>query len=520
MFSLRGRFLLVKARWKPGGINFFVCHRSFTSSGGRGRFELNAALERYYIVRNKLLKAFSLTVRSELKFENYKLHKGYRLTQWLIVGINISVFLLWRISIYDPTLYDFMNKYLCWQNDWFESGSYFHFITTGFSHQTLEHLIGNMFIVLLLTKKLYQLLGPGKFWGLYLCGSIGGNVAADVSGAYTKEEILNQDQMRTANILCNIPPGVMRGLGASDSCMALIIVYYLTFPRHTLHFSRLLWLMEKIPRLSPYLQRVKISALWLLPAYFGNDIINVLRPVGLFEERTNNSDLLVDHWAHLGGAITGLGFYALMVRQLRAKYYMKLTGLDYRKWYLMSVSLCTWGALFWWARTREMKAIREKGDQVLCIDWEKLKLVSEEFPNVVDDEVKQRLWMLSSCLLQNESPCFVCDGLAKNCHEALCERIVANLGPTKRGQEGDENWRDNFANSIIIKQQVAECVMAMEKRYLYEFQIGDEVEADCEGGWLKACIVEHAEDFSYRIKFHNHSEPHPDIWTIAELRKS
>jgi len=507
----------VKSRCKPDGTNFFVGGRSFISSRGRRRLKLDAAISRYWTAWNKLSKAISLSVRPELKFENYKLHSGHRLTKYLIVGLNISVFVFWRVSIYDPTMYDFMNKYMCWQNDWFESGSYFHFITTAFSHQTLEHLIGNMFIVLVLTKKLYQLLGPLKFWGLYLCGSIGGNVAADVSGAYTKEQILTWDQMRISNILCNIPPGVMRGLGASDSCMALIIVYYLTFPRHTLHFNKWLWLLENIPKISPYAKRLKISALWLLPAYFGADIVNVLRPVGLSKEKTNDYSLFVDHWAHLGGTITGLVFYALIVKQLRAKYYMKLTGLDYRKWYLMSVSLGTWGAIFWWGRTREMKSIRERGDQVLCIDWAKLNLVSDEFPNIVDDKFKHRMEALSYCLMQNESPCYVCDGLAKDCHRALCQRIVANLGPIERGQ-GDENWRENFAHSIIIKQQIAECIVAMEKRWLYQFQVGDEVEADCEGGWLKAQIVGHDEDFSYYIQFHNHSEPHPDPWTTMELR--
>jgi len=501
----------MRVRVKPCGVAFFVVSRRFTNSK-------SITLERFSTMRSRLLKAFSLTVRSELKFENYKHYKGHRITQCVIIGLNISIFVLWKISALDPTLYNFMNKYFCWQNDWFESGSYTHFITTAFSHQNWDHLLGNMFIFLILSKKLFQFLGPGKFWSLYIGGSIGGNVAADVSGAYSEDQILSQDQLRTSNILCGMPTGVVRGLGASDSCMALIIVYYLTFPRHAIHTSKFLWVLERIPRLSPYIQRVKISALWLLPAYFAQDVINVTWPVSLTDGKEKGSTAFVDNYAHFGGFLTGLGFYGLAVRPLRNKYYMKLTGLDFRKWYLMVVSLSFWGALMWWARQKEIETLRNMGEQVLTIDLDRLEHLQAEFPEVIDEHFKKRLANLCECWHYSKSPCFECDDLVLQCHDDLCQRIATNIGPIEPGENDETNWRENFAVSLRIQGELSECVVPIQKRFLYTYNVGDEVEADCENGWVSARIVEQTENYKYRIQMHINSKPHPDIWSSNELR--
>ena len=86
----------------------------------------------------------------------------------IIIGVNLFIF----ASIYfrpDLVGYLALTPVEAWSNPW-------QLITSVFTHQRIFHLFANMLAVYFLGTAVVQLLGPRRFWFIYLLGGIVGGL--------------------------------------------------------------------------------------------------------------------------------------------------------------------------------------------------------------------------------------------------------------------------------------------------------------------------------------------------------
>ena len=185
-----------------------------------------------------------------------------------IAGINLVVFALWQIVAVLPT---------AWQEDWLGhmhrhfvlSGNHWlrrqlphSYLTSGFSHYTLNHFIGNMVCLINFGEKTERALGVRKFIYLY--------ISAVYASEYIAMGIEGAGRMQ-----------VMRSsLGASGALSAVQAYYCLRFPNAKFRFG---WCQVKGP--------------WACLVWFILDLQQLGENTG------------IGHGAHLGGYIFGALFY-------------------------------------------------------------------------------------------------------------------------------------------------------------------------------------------------------------------
>ena len=202
-------------------------------------------------------------------------------------------------------MYDFMHRHFMGSNKNTSEISNLHKIPlVSFSHQDFGHLSANMFALLMLAPKLHDFLGRARFMALYFAGSLGGTLATQAAhlDPYWEEKAVAESPERYRNILSGREAGDAAGLGASDSIAALFACFYFTFPRQPVPFLfskfNIAWSLlpkrfrEQMPTVGRFLRRTKAAAIWVLPAFFFVDFVEIWRRlVGQQEDRVG---LLVD----------------------------------------------------------------------------------------------------------------------------------------------------------------------------------------------------------------------------------
>jgi membrane associated rhomboid family serine protease len=128
----------------------------------------------------------------------------------------------------------FMTKWFLWENDWKEKGHYWTILTKSVSHKTFPHLAGNMVVLLYLGRHLHALVGRKHLLVLYVAGGLCSSLGSELWPSYSAAEVALSDR-RYLNALEGQPHGAMWSMGASGSLMAFVACFYLTFPRYRVH---------------------------------------------------------------------------------------------------------------------------------------------------------------------------------------------------------------------------------------------------------------------------------------------
>lgn len=146
-------------------------------------------------------------------------------------------------------------------------------IAATFLHGDLGHLIGNMLFLVLLGLLVEGALGPWRFLLLYLAGGFGASAA---SLAWRWGEVGG-------------------GLGASGAIAALMGAFCVLWGRRPVRFFYWFFVV---------FDYVRAPAIWLLPAWLGWEVWNLLV----------NSDAGIGFDAHAGGLVTGALLGVVLVR--------------------------------------------------------------------------------------------------------------------------------------------------------------------------------------------------------------
>lgn len=96
---------------------------------------------------------------------------------YLIVVINLLVFLLVTVTGGSES-YDNMMRWGAAYTPSIQSGQYYRLFTSMFLHFGIEHLGGNMLLLLFLGDYLERYVGKAGYLLIYLCGGIFGNVCS------------------------------------------------------------------------------------------------------------------------------------------------------------------------------------------------------------------------------------------------------------------------------------------------------------------------------------------------------
>lgn len=181
----------------------------------------------------------------------------------VILIINGLIFALWMVL---PT--DLMAQHFLVSMSGVASGKFWTLLTSVFSHNTVWHLLLNMFALRGFGQAVEGFIGPKRFLNLYLLTGLAGSLLHCLVSTYLLES-----------------PG-LPALGASGAVCGIILFYSFSFP------SRKILLLALIP----------------VPAIWGSILLVGLDLWGL-SYQAQGRGLPIGHGAHLGGALTGLLYY-------------------------------------------------------------------------------------------------------------------------------------------------------------------------------------------------------------------
>ncbi|KAJ1657544.1 hypothetical protein IWQ61_003083 [Dispira simplex] len=208
-----------------------------------------------------------------------------RLT-WVIMGLNGIVFVAWgygedmaRVqgdtSLWAIMLQNFTNSLDNW-----EAGRWWTLVTSAFSHKTVTHLALNMVAFYSFAPAIIQFLGPTAFLGFYFMSAMASSITSLVCNKI-RYDMADPNKPRRRTI----------SLGASGGVLSVMTLFAILFPQ-----SKLLLFF-----VIPISSRNAIAA---LAAY---DMVNLYQ----------NAGSIVDSAGHLGGILSGLGYYfAILKRRL------------------------------------------------------------------------------------------------------------------------------------------------------------------------------------------------------------
>ncbi|MCP4898648.1 MAG: rhomboid family intramembrane serine protease [bacterium] len=193
---------------------------------------------------------------------------------WVILGLNIVVFLLWQVAGGSVPLQTFLMENFLVSPLHLHEGLYWSILGSAFSHSELWHLFFNMIVLHSFGGVLERLLGLKLFVSFYLVAAVVSSLAhCAVSALLLGEE----------NAFA---------LGASGALAGLLIAYALLFPRH----------------------RILLFGIVPLPALAAAALFVGLDIWGLIAQQQGGG-LPIGHGAHLGGAMCGLLFYFSYLRE-------------------------------------------------------------------------------------------------------------------------------------------------------------------------------------------------------------
>jgi membrane associated rhomboid family serine protease len=202
------------------------------------------------------------------------IRKDSRATTLLII-LNLIVFAMWHDLLPKSWGIDqeFMAKNFLVSWDALVEGRWWTLITSVFSHLWFLHLFVNMFVLNSFGRFLEQFLGARFYLGFYFVAG----VISSLSHAMLSNFLLGK--------------GSLPALGASGAIAGLVLLFSLIFPK----------------------EKIVLFAIIPVPALVGAVAFVALDLWGLVAQ-AEGGGLPIGHGAHLGGALTGLFAYLLIVR--------------------------------------------------------------------------------------------------------------------------------------------------------------------------------------------------------------
>ncbi|MBN8541849.1 MAG: rhomboid family intramembrane serine protease [Deltaproteobacteria bacterium] len=198
----------------------------------------------------------------------------------ILILLNISIFFLWLSTSfgYLPFGIDesFMQRNFLVSWNGLQEGRYWTLLSSAFSHSLFIHIFLNMFVLQSFGPIVHSVLGFRRFAVFYLTAAI----VSSFSHAAVSAFIVGK-------------PG-LQALGASGAVSGLILLFALMFPT----------------------QKILMFGFIPVPAFVGGLIFIGLDVWGLWAQ-AEGGGLPIGHGAHLGGAITGIFYYLILLNQLR-----------------------------------------------------------------------------------------------------------------------------------------------------------------------------------------------------------
>ncbi|MBP6014465.1 MAG: rhomboid family intramembrane serine protease [Alphaproteobacteria bacterium] len=201
--------------------------------------------------------------------------------------LNTAVFGLWLVLGESPIMVE--NFLVSW--DGLMAGRYWTLLTSEFSHLLFLHFFLNMYVLASFGPIVEHTIGSTRFLMFYVLAAI----VASVSHAAVSAFLLNKPELPA--------------LGASGAISGVILLFSFLYPR-----ARLL-LFGFIP----------MPALVGAFAFVGLDVAGLIWQV-------EGGGLPIGHGAHLGGAITGILYYLLVIRPLELRQAARVDFGDVATW--------------------------------------------------------------------------------------------------------------------------------------------------------------------------------------------
>jgi len=189
----------------------------------------------------------------------------------LFIALNLIVFGMWTFA--NDVQLEFMAKNFLVSWSALEEGRVWTLVTSVFSHNLFWHFFINMFVLNSFGSIIESTLGSMRFLRFYLIAGIVSSLGHSLVSAY----------------LLQMP--TLPALGASGSIAGTILLFALLFPRQKI------LILGIIP----------MPAIWGAIAFVGLDIWGL-------SAQMHGGGLPIGHGAHLGGALTGLIYYFLFLR--------------------------------------------------------------------------------------------------------------------------------------------------------------------------------------------------------------
>jgi membrane associated rhomboid family serine protease len=188
---------------------------------------------------------------------------------WVLLGINIAVFVLWQFARNDGLLVTLMSMHFTVSVESVLSLRLWTLLTTNFSHYDATHLLFNCIALYIFGRDVGRALGFNTLLNLYLVGGVASAVGHVVYGLVTGDPT--------------------PALGASGSVMALAVMYGALFPNRTLLLNFF----------------IPVPAGVAVGLFIAMDVFGVFGVGGG----------TIAHAAHLGGAAWGLAWWWFRVRR-------------------------------------------------------------------------------------------------------------------------------------------------------------------------------------------------------------
>lgn len=201
--------------------------------------------------------------------------------------LNTAVFAAWLFLGEHP----FMVEHFLVSWNALAAGRYWTLLTSEFSHFILLHFFVNMYVLGSFGPIVEHTIGSARFVVFYLTAAIVASMGHAVVSAF----VLGKPE---------IP-----ALGASGAIAGVILLFALIYPR-----ARIL-LLGIIP----------MSALVGALAFVGLDIAGLIW-------QADGGGLPIGHGAHLGGALTGVLYYFLIIRPLQVRMAERVDFGDVATW--------------------------------------------------------------------------------------------------------------------------------------------------------------------------------------------
>jgi membrane associated rhomboid family serine protease len=192
----------------------------------------------------------------------------------VFLAINTGVFALWLIL--GQSLFMLENFLVSW--DALAAGRTWTLLTSVFSHLFVLHFLVNMFVLWSFGPIVEYTIGSMRFFSFYLFAG----VIASLAHAFVSAFVLGQPDTPA--------------LGASGAISGVILLFAFIYPR----------------------ARILLFGLIPMPALTGALLFVGLDVLGLIWQ-AEGGGLPIGHGAHLGGAVTGILYYFLVIRPLQVR---------------------------------------------------------------------------------------------------------------------------------------------------------------------------------------------------------